>query len=541
MGPERVTPRAAPPGALVFVVALVFLALFRRQALLYPPYWDAILGPFTEAIWLAQSGFDYAGLARDALGYFGGGPRSYFFSFHPALLAALMRLVEDRELFLLLGHGLAIALAAASAAILYALARGTLGARTALLAAALLLLHPLFLAQAYALGMEIWVLCAGLAGALYYARGRTGVAGALLLACFYAKANGVVVALAVAAAFAATRLRRPRDLATLAWLGLPGLLYPLQSLLAAHLFRGHEPDLTLRSALGEDAFVRFLDEDPVLFLAIVAVPLGLAAAALVAGIRSRAALRQRLERESVLLVAALVCAQLYLASELVSIFLSRYFLVGLPFALLGLLWLAQRIAPRLPAAVAAALLVWQVTQLFAEPAGVEAARNNGHHLERTLAYEDDIELDLELVRRLEARYRDAVIVTSRPFVQMLSHPWFFYLEQPLRVVSTDVPSLHWLGVPSLRELDLGDDELTARMLWVWAPSDLARENRPNTQRDVLVERLERGNRRVYLYRRHPAYYRAVSRPGFRGWSGAGYGLDRASLEAWAAGARGSGG
>ena len=189
--------------------------------------------------------------------------------------------------------------------------------------------------------------------------------------------------------------------------------------------------------------------------------------------------------------------------------------------------LASRVSPRLVYALAPVLLLHYGWTLFAEPPGVEAARNNGHQLERSLAYEDDLELNLALVERLQRRYRDAVIVTSKPFVHMLGHPGFRYVDEPMEVVVSDARVLRWKGVEHLQELDLSRRELTDRLVWVWAPSDVGLKNRPDTLRDTLLEHLERGNRRVYVYRRSPRYYRAASAPGFRGWDAAGRGLDPA--------------
>ena len=42
-------------------VFLYFIAT-RPEVLFYPPYGDAIGGPFAEALWLAKHSFDYAGL-----------------------------------------------------------------------------------------------------------------------------------------------------------------------------------------------------------------------------------------------------------------------------------------------------------------------------------------------------------------------------------------------------------------------------------------------------------------------------------------------
>ena len=115
---------------------------------------------------------------------------------------------------------------------------------------------------------------------------------------------------------------------------------------------------------------------------------------------------------------------------------------------------------------------------------------------------------------------------------LLIAPGKGYLLSPLEVAASDAPALRWKGVPHLLELDLSRPELTERMIWVWAPNDTGHKNKPDTRRDTLLERLKRGNRRLYVYRRGPYYYRAATEPGFRGWDESGRGLDAESLATW---------
>ena len=75
---------------------------------------------------------------------------------------------------------------------------------------------------------------------------------------------------------------------------------------------------------------------------------------------------------------------------------SRFVVPTLPFLLLLGVRAVHAAGPRLLYAVAPALLLYYGLNLFAQPPGIERTRNNGHQLERTLAFEDDLECKIEM-------------------------------------------------------------------------------------------------------------------------------------------------
>ena len=72
-----------------FSVVFVYLLMTKLDVLFFPPYGDAIGGPFAETLWLAKHHFDYAGLLNQP-GYAVGGPKVYVFTVYPTILAFLM-------------------------------------------------------------------------------------------------------------------------------------------------------------------------------------------------------------------------------------------------------------------------------------------------------------------------------------------------------------------------------------------------------------------------------------------------------------------
>ena len=83
---------------IFFVYVFSFLCLIKLEVLLYPPYGDAIGGPFAEGWWLFKHHFDYLGLLHEP-SYALGGARVYFFSLYPTYLALLLKLIPKISVF----------------------------------------------------------------------------------------------------------------------------------------------------------------------------------------------------------------------------------------------------------------------------------------------------------------------------------------------------------------------------------------------------------------------------------------------------------
>jgi len=132
----------------------LFLIATKFQVLFYPPYGDAIGGPFAEAIWLKRNSFDYIGLFHQ-LGYAQGGPKVYFFSIYPSLLALLMTIIPSTKAFLMISHLFVFIMAAVIVTVSKLLLEKVFDKTTAIISSVILLSLPLFQSQLEAINMEM--------------------------------------------------------------------------------------------------------------------------------------------------------------------------------------------------------------------------------------------------------------------------------------------------------------------------------------------------------------------------------------------------
>lgn len=157
---------------LVFIVALIVLALQNASLVNMPPVWDATAGQFAPAIYLYLTDYDLAGLL-ELDGYLGAGANVHSLGLMTHVTWLAIQLSEgDRSVYLPALHVLNHLFAAVTIATSYRLARPFMPILPATLVAALVMVFPLFAVQASYLYAEMpGAMCLAL-GALAWARRR---------------------------------------------------------------------------------------------------------------------------------------------------------------------------------------------------------------------------------------------------------------------------------------------------------------------------------------------------------------------------------
>jgi len=174
----------------------IFLIITKFNVLFYPPYGDAIGGPFAEAIWLANNHFDYAGLAAQA-GYNEGGPRVYFLSIYPAYLAILYKCIPSIKMFLVVNHLFVYLFTAISIAFTRSIAQKILNPASSILTSIVLLALPVFQSQTEAINMEMPCLMFSVVCIWYLVNKKIGWASFFAVMAALVKGHGIVVCAAV--------------------------------------------------------------------------------------------------------------------------------------------------------------------------------------------------------------------------------------------------------------------------------------------------------------------------------------------------------
>jgi len=429
----------------LFLCFLVFLCFLRFDVFRYRPYWDSIFGAFAQAIYLLENNFDLVSLLKEEPFVDVGGPKVYIISIFPFYLALLMKAFSDPEQFLYIVHLMGFVYASIALTVFFKILRLSFDRELSVFGVILLLAQPLFLSQADAIYMEIWLMMFSLLGLYAFLRERIIIASIFSLLTLLSKETGVIFSIALYITYVLTGTKNHRVSVC------HGILLVIPILFGALAYMAMPFRAKLGIFIGASGFVsmvwRWL---PVVFvlsivLCFFGVYLFFSLYLRLFGSLTSARLIEQIKRIFIM-ARSIKPVQLFVFVFLITFFgfhmqvtyfLPRYVLFAYPFLIFGLLSLLCRVFhmrfSKLTVILCGLLLTFFITR---------HAKTNGHLFEATLAYEDDLKFYTSLAAHLEQHYKDKWIVTSWPLVQMITLPRLGYVKEPLKAISVGTPCLY---------------------------------------------------------------------------------------------------
>lgn len=404
-------------GTLVFFSA-AFLLLLGRNAdrLLDPPYWDALIGVFQQGVWLKDNAFDFLRLSQMT---FAGSPKLYLFNLAAPAIGLAFGFLAPPTVFLLL-HVLTIACAAATAAIFFRILSARRSMEESVLWTLAAAVDPTWSGQCAGLSLEVPV-AACVALSLYcFSTRRFGAAAAVCVVGYFVKISAVLLAAAYFAyavlSYWAERETAPTNRQRV----LLALPLPLLLALERTAKYGLSAAADLSTRAGENLFVMAATTPSLLVLMALCLP-----ALLLAVLR-------RGKGDSLPLILGLFIGGFFVSFLAYHAPLARYSAMAVfPLMLAAALTMPGRKGWSLAcaAAVAAYGLLNQHGRLL--PGLPTRNARDGHYLERSREYLEDLDANRRLSRFLEDGYFDRPIVCKYPFVHMLTQPEMGYVSRAL--------------------------------------------------------------------------------------------------------------
>ena len=422
--------RSSIGSAVLFGGGSAALLLANAGALTAPPYWDAIVGLFNQAIWLEQHDFDWVGLWNSP-GYAQGGPRIRPLNGVAVLIAGLYSVLSPPQVFFVL-HLLTIAAAAGTAVLFFRILSGFIPARHAALWCLAAALNPVFSGQTAALYLEVPLALANAVVVFLIVKRRYGLATLWGIPCIFIKASFALTSLAIFTWLIVLALIQERQLFVgphrrrqLALLLLPLIHLPL---LAFALPKGDV--MQLRGLAEIFAYAKLMMPDQMLLLGLTLVCSGALAIQL---LRRRPPLPAPSERSLFVLLALIVWG--FWASFWISMNPLVRYSAAYIFPLMALCGLStlRLFGSRASLILASIVVLFGVANqhggMLPELKGPRA--RSGDYLERSREYLIDQQAMADLCRALETQYAGRSIVAKYPLVQMLSMPELGYVSAPL--------------------------------------------------------------------------------------------------------------
>jgi hypothetical protein len=430
----------------VFLSAFLVLLLVNLAHLFDPPYWDGLVGVYSQGVWLLRHHMSYTGLiAQPSFGQ-GGSNIDLFYAFAP-LFALLSSLLRPGVVFLIF-HLTTLACAAWTIALFAGMLRGRRPVWPWVLWILSASADPIWSGQTASMYLEVPF--AALSGASIYClwQGRYGMAAAACVAAWFIKGTAMLQALCVAlfaiafALWPRLRGKGPIDLR------MAPLFAPLPVLLLLKRWVALAPVLVKWK--WTDYFVMFFHRSVSLYPAAAFGLLVVILASVVAVARRRrfapdlAASDERLVGFLSIFVLGFWISFLIYPSAL-----PRYLCAILfPQALLSAFLLRRR--PWVSGVLAGTLLVVNLVNQNGRllPHLSLGDGRSGHELERSREYLVDLESNRRLCRALEAQVFDQDIMVKWPFTQMLRLPELGYVARPLpRVIEAGLQSSLTSAIP----------------------------------------------------------------------------------------------
>lgn len=473
-------------GAIIFV----FLLVTKFEVLLFPPYGDAIGGPFAEGLWLYAHNFDYAGLFR-APTFTDGGPRVYFFSLYPGFLALTLKLISSTKVFLAFHHILTFVLTAGIIAYLREYAKKFFESVLAFLMALVLLALPLFQSQAEAINMEIPVAFFMVACADALANKRWGWATIFAILSAAVKGLGIIACgcVVVVLSVYSWKAKNIRERLKLVALSLISAMMAVFIVGAKFIFR----DAHVQQGMVRwDAGWPSLKNEFIFYLFLVSC------AVFFFDLARRFFCKQKTNffPAGVMYLFAAGWFLLFLNFYAVS---PRYRIALYPFLVFSVFYavvlhLKGKVVSRtLALGVLAASCVMSYGSFYGN------IPDNDHVLlERSLEYRNDLELNRRFVKAAEERYSDQLIVAPFTIAQALAIPQLGYVSKKLNVMIYGF-SLKYGDIanyPGLKNLNLRKTVFVGVKIAPLSPDF----SFPVGPHDIILEELAVGNKKASFFR-----------------------------------------
>ncbi|MFN0009454.1 MAG: hypothetical protein ACKVXR_16270 [Planctomycetota bacterium] len=509
-----------------FALAFVALLALHARSLYDPPYWDALVGAFPQGYWLARNDFDLVRLVTMEPTCGEGGPNVYPYSIYPLGIALLYALHLPTQVVFLVMHLFALLSAATAATAFFVLARERLPAPLGSLATLLLVSTPIFQSLASQMNMDMALCACTIVSLLALVRRKFGVAFLAALLALLVIPRGVILVAANASFLGLAAFRpswtglsgrgaepqSPRGVQawTLAHLGLLGIF-----LVEIQIARAYA-NLPVHVGLFE-GFGQFFRQALWMIPEFGAVFLAALLCGLMVFRRARRGEARPLDFACAMHLLVFVVFYGQYKNTL-----PRYFFQVYPHVIL-LVLAAAPAAARLrwlaPAAVTLAIAANAVNHEgafyhhhgsgWATPPTAKASplSADGHLLERSMKYRQDLLLGLDVARYLERFERDRLLVVANwPLAQALAVPEFGYVDRAWSVSSrprlTYAPqSVHFDNIYD-RTGGLLRPKTRTDVLWAIVPNAYFRPGlAPREGYDEVLAILEHGGFEAFLFRR----------------------------------------
>jgi len=417
----------------IFLLSFLYFLIANLTTLKDPPYWDSIMGVFSQAVWLKNNHFDYLTL-HHLPGFLEGGPNINILYLMAPIYGLLFGIFSPVIVFLI-SHFINIACAAMTFSLFYLVLKTWTPSVYALVWCIAGALNPIFSGQCASIYLEMPQTAAYAAVIYSLSRERYAQACCWIILAYFIKSSALIIGLAMFLWFF-TRFflikwctKKNDHEAFNAWSLF--LLIPLPIFIIFNPLVNASSDLSIKWDPPEMLLMSKMMFPSLVLLGITGVILSIL-------LFIRKPCFQELKNEANRL-HLFVFFGFFIYGFIASFFLYRHplcrYLTAIVFPMMTFMGLQlfslkyTRSSYIIPVLLIFFYLLNQNGQLLA-PMPTAVGRS-GHLLERSREFLQDLSANKTICNHLETNYFNESIVTKWPFVQMLTMPEIGYVKRSL--------------------------------------------------------------------------------------------------------------
>ncbi|MCA9398556.1 MAG: hypothetical protein KC618_02320 [Candidatus Omnitrophica bacterium] len=438
-----------------------FLVLTKFEIMLWPPYGDSASGPFMEAIWLFEHGFNYSGLIQQEP-FIHGGPKVYIFSVYPTYIALLMKAISHIQWNLFVNHMLVFVYGAVVVTYFRKIMELCVSRPIATLLSVLFLSYPLFQSQVEQLNMEMPVTFFTVLAMYHLCVKRLPIAAIMAIAAVMVKGVAIYVCAAVFVVgvwlfFMDDKLRF--KFSTVFFATLPVIFLALKTYGALFILnKGGSVAM-----IGMLAGWFWMKMTPVFYMYVVSVLFFIAYYFTSHRTDKAFSIKEYIQKHFVYFVCFISAGGwfgLYIHSFGDQV---RYRLMLAPFLLACVFYVVSRFltSDKLQKNALIVLTLFSFWSGYGLLYPRLYSNGDAKH-ERSLEYRNDIRLDMRIARLAEEKF--SAMTVSAPFTvaHLLAYPELGYIHQQIDVMLYGYPS----GLDRVREFKGLKDVNIAKTVWI---------------------------------------------------------------------------
>lgn len=481
-------------GSAVFI----YLLATKWQILFFPPYGDSLIGPFSDAIWLARNSFDY--LQYWTLPTFTtGGPKVYPESIYPSLLALLIKMTPSPTFFLITVHSITFLLAAFLISFYRNILLKFFNREIAIFGTILLLSLPLFQSMSELINMEMGCTLFAVLSVYFLLERQVPQASLAAVGSLLMKAPGGITCAAVLIGSILIYFREEKDdrkLRTLLWGVLTFLFALLMALARSHIigkqviYNKVSLFIGLSNVLSQSILTLYLTAC-LLFLLTLLFQL-----------RQMKKFKAIVRKHTDSLIIFAIAGLWFLLYMNFSVLIHRYMLLLSPFLIFCLMYTLIPIIKNRSASQFILLILILASLVFSHGfmyiRQKEVIEYGFPTFERSLEYRNDLKLHIKAARHIEEHYANERIGAPLFMAQAMNFKEVGYVTKNLDVMSYAMPGSH-KGIRNFNGLKTLDIYKT---IWLVFPINKspAPIDYPIHPMDRVMETLRAGDKEAVLLR-----------------------------------------